>query len=71
VVQQFAIEVIPFGESHWSEAEKAYERFGKGRHKAGLSFGDCMCYATAKPARQPLLFIGEDFGETDIDVAPY
>lgn len=71
VIQEFGIAVIPFGDLHWSEAVDAYERFGKGRHKAALNFGDCMSYATARIAGQPLLFIGQDFRETDIGVAKY
>lgn len=71
VLQEFGISVIPFGDVHWAEAVDAYERFGKGRHKAALNFGDCMSYATARLARQPLLFVGDDFSRTDIDVAAY
>lgn len=71
VIREFAIAVIPFGESHWAEAADAYSRFGKGKHKAALNFGDCMAYATARLAKQPLLFIGNDFKQTDIEAAPY
>ena len=54
-------EVIPFSEDHGRSALRAYLRFGKGRHPAALNFGDCLCYATASLARQPLLFVGDDF----------
>jgi ribonuclease VapC len=40
--------------------------FGKGRHPAGLNFGDCFAYALVKETGQPLLFKGEDFSKTDI-----
>ena len=62
------IHVIPFTELHWRRAIDAYERFGKGRHSAGLNFGDCMSYATAALAGQPLLCRGEDFRKTDLDL---
>jgi len=62
-------EVIPFTEDHGRSALKAYMRFGKGRHPAAFNFGDCLCYATASLANQPLLFVGDDFSRTDIQRA--
>ena len=50
-------------------AREAYRDFGKGRHRAGLNFGDCFAYALAKDKREPLLFKGEDFRRTDVEVA--
>lgn len=50
-------------------ARQAYRDFGKGRHKAGLNFGDCFAYALAKEMDEPLLFKGDDFGHTDIEAA--
>ncbi len=50
-------------------AMDAFIRFGKGRHPAGLNFGDCMSYATAFLAGQPLLCVGDDFSKTDIEIA--
>ena len=50
-------------------ARHAYRDFGKGRHKAGLNFGDCFAYALAKEMDEPLLFKGNDFAHTDVDVA--
>jgi ribonuclease VapC len=50
-------------------ARHAYRDFGKGRHKAGLNFGDCFAYALAKEMDQPLLFKGDDFRHTDVEVA--
>jgi len=47
-------------------ARQAYRDFGKGRHPAGLSFGDCLSYALAKWADEPLLFKGSDFAQTDV-----
>ena len=50
-------------------ARQAYYDFGKGRHKARLNFGDCFAYALAKSLGEPLLFKGNDFGRTDVQVA--
>jgi ribonuclease VapC len=52
-------------------AREAYRDFGKGRHRAGLNLGDCFSYALAKHKREPLLFKGDDFGKTDVEVAEY
>ncbi len=52
-------------------ARQAYRDFGKGRHKAGLNFGDCFAYALAKDLDEPLLFKGDDFNHTDIEVAEF
>jgi ribonuclease VapC len=49
-------------------ARQAYRDFGKGRHKAGLNFGDCFAYALAKELDEPLLFKGDDFLHTDVEV---
>ena len=61
--------VIEFGQRQWREAISAWGRFGKGRHPAGLNFGDCLSYATALVADEPLLAKGYDFSQTDIALA--
>jgi ribonuclease VapC len=68
-LQDLSVAVLPFGETHWAEAVEAHRRFGKGRHPAALNFGDCLAYAVAKVAREPLLFVGNDFPQTDLDIA--
>jgi ribonuclease VapC len=50
-------------------ARRAYREFGKGRHPAGLNFGDCFAYALATARGEPLLFKGEDFAHTDVEIA--
>ncbi len=50
-------------------ARQAYRDYGKGRHPAALNFGDCLAYALAKAADEPLLFKGEDFRQTDVEAA--
>jgi ribonuclease VapC len=50
-------------------ARRAWRKFGKGRHPAGLNFGDCFSYALAATRGEPLLFKGNDFSQTDIQTA--
>lgn len=69
LLDELGIQEIPFGEIHWREAVAAYRRFGKGRHEARLDFGDCMTYAVAALAAEPLLFVGDDFASTDLPPA--
>lgn len=61
--------VVPFTDAHFGTAMDAWLRYGRGRHAAGLNFGDCMAYATARLAAEPLLFTGHDFLHTDIPSA--
>jgi ribonuclease VapC len=61
-----SLTVSPFDGSHIEEARVAFRRFGKGRHRAGLNFGDCCAYALAKTLDLPLLFKGDGFPLTDI-----
>jgi ribonuclease VapC len=51
-------------------ARDAFRTYGRGRHPAGLNFGDCFSYALAKALDEPLLFKGEDFSKTDIECHP-
>jgi ribonuclease VapC len=68
-LEERSVEVVPFDNRHWSTAAEAFIRFGKGRHPASLNYGDCMTYATAKVADLPLLFVGDDFSQTDVAAA--
>ena len=63
------VAVLAFEQEHWQVAVDAYSRFGKGRHPAGLNFGDCMSYAVAKVTGEPLLCLGDDFPLTDLPLA--
>jgi ribonuclease VapC len=58
--------VIAFDDAHRHASAEAFLRYGKGRHPAGLNYGDCMTYAAAHVAERPLLFIGKDFAKTDL-----
>ena len=59
-------DIVPVDAYQAEEARRAWRRFGKGRHPAGLNYGDCFSYALAKARGVPLLFKGDDFGRTDI-----
>jgi ribonuclease VapC len=62
------VEIVAFDESQYALARDAYSRFGKGRHPAALNFGDCCAYALARQAGEALLFKGQDFSATDVEV---
>jgi ribonuclease VapC len=63
------IETVAFSEEQSEVARSAFRRFGKGRHPAGLNFGDCFSYALAATLDEPLLFVGNDFSRTDVQPA--
>ena len=70
LIETFEIEIVPFTGEHARIAREAYRDFGKGSgHPAKLNFGDCMAYALASSAREPLLYVGNDFSHTDIESA--
>ncbi len=62
-------EIVAFDDAQQQLARVAYRRYGKGRHPAGLNFGDCCAYALAKVRNEALLFKGNDFNLTDITAA--
>jgi ribonuclease VapC len=68
-LRDYEITPIAFDDLHREVAVEAFLRYGKGRHPAGLNYGDCMSYATAKVADAPLLFVGADFAQTDLTPA--
>ena len=63
------VEVVAVTADHADQARRAWRRYGKGRHPAGLNFGDCFSYALASLTGEPLLFKGNDFAQTDIRAA--
>lgn len=63
-------EVAPLGAAEARRVAEAYAAWGKGRHPAGLNFGDCFAYALARAQGCPLLFVGEDFRRTDVAPVP-
>lgn len=65
------LEIVPVSVAQAELARSAFRRFGKGRHPAGLNFGDCFSYALARALGEPLLFVGNDFSQTDVAAARY
>jgi ribonuclease VapC len=66
LLQVFTIDVVPIDRAVTEAAVDAFDRFGKGRHRARLNLADCFSYALAKSRHLPLLFKGNDFAKTDI-----
>lgn len=66
-LEHAGLQIEPVTAEQADLALEAYQRFGKGRHRAGLNFGDCFAYALCKATGQPLLFKGNDFSQTDIE----
>ena len=60
------ISVVPVDHTLAQIAADAFVRYGKGRHPAGLNFGDCFAYALARSLNVPLLFKGDDYSRTDV-----
>jgi ribonuclease VapC len=60
------VEIVAVDIEQLDAARRAWRRFGKGRHPAGLNYGDCFSFALAFARQQPLLFKGDDFSKTDI-----
>jgi ribonuclease VapC len=69
LLRRIAAVGVPFDDHQADIARDAFARYGKGRHPAGLNFGDCASYALAISEAEPLLFKGTDFGATDVEVA--
>ena len=69
LLERGPIKLEPVTPEQAQGARRAWRRFGKGNHPAGLNFGDCFAYALAEATREPLLFKGEDFALTDIESA--
>ena len=69
LLEKAAVELVPVTSEQAIAARRAWRRFGKGNHPAGLNFGDCFAYALADTMGEPLLFKGGDFTRTDIAAA--
>ena len=66
LLEEAELDVVPFGEEHWLVAVEAFSQYVKGHHPGGLNFGDCLTYATARLADEPLLVLGDAFAQTDL-----
>jgi ribonuclease VapC len=68
-IRRAGISIDPVTEEQAHIARQAFIDFGKGRHPAGLNYGDCFSYALSKTTQEPLLFKGKDFAKTDLAAA--
>jgi ribonuclease VapC len=66
LIEDVGMAIIPVDQAQATIAREAFRRFGKGRHRAALNFGDCFVYALAKTLDAPVLFKGDDFALTDL-----
>ena len=71
LIAKAGLSIEPVTADQADVAREAWRRYGKGRHSAGLNFGDCFSYALAKVTGEPLLFKGDDFTHTDITAVAY
>ena len=70
LLDRFTVSVEPVTTAQAHIARTAFVQFGKGRHRAGLNFGDCCTYALAEERGLPILCVGDDFRHTDLPVVP-
>ena len=70
-LREFRIEPVPFDTPQLELAQNAWLRYGRGFHVARLNFGDCASYALARSSGEPLLFVGDDFRQTDVATVSY
>lgn len=68
-LHKVGVEIVAVEAEHADQARRAWRRYGKGRHPAGLNYGDCFSYALAALTGEPLLYKGNDFSQTDIRAA--
>ena len=66
LLARIEVRIEPVDEDTANEALVCWRRFGKGRHSAGLNYGDTFSYALARRTGLPLLFVGDDFAQTDV-----
>lgn len=70
LIKRATIEIVSVDIAQAEGARRAYRRYGKGRHPAGLNLGDCFAYALSELTGEPLLYKGGDFGHTDVHTVP-
>lgn len=66
LIHKADISIVDVDAEQVAAARRAYRRFGRGRHQAGLNYGDLFAYALARTSDEPLLFKGDDFSKTDV-----
>jgi len=69
LIQELQVTLVPVSVETAYRCRSAHSDYGRGNHPAKLNYGDCFAYALAKETREPLLFKGSDFAQTDIEPA--
>lgn len=69
LIERAGIELVPVDAEQMRMALHGWRLYGKGRHPAGLNFGDCFAYGLALSRDEVLLFKGGDFSQTDLVAA--
>jgi len=69
LMTDLSFEVVPVTQASAYSAAQAYQRWGKGNHPAKLNYGDCFAYELAMSKNCPLLYVGNDFAQTDVQSA--
>ncbi len=67
LISKAHISLVSVDEDQANLARRAFREYGKGRHPAGLNYGDCFSYALSTALNEPLLFKGGDFSQTDVE----
>lgn len=70
LIAKAQVSLVAVDEEQANLARRAFRKYGKGRHPAGLNFGDCFAYALAQSLNEPLLFKGNDFPQSDVTCHP-
>ena len=68
LLARIGVQIAPVDEGFADEALACWRRFGKGRHTAALNFGDVFSYALARRLGHPLVCVGNDFAQTDVQI---
>lgn len=71
LARELQLEIVPVTTKQGTHARDAARLFGKGRHPARLNYGDLFAYALASELNEPLLFVGDDFTQTDVSIAEW
>jgi len=69
LMTDLGFEVVPVTQASAYRTAQAYQRWGKGNHPARLNYGDCFAYELATSQNCPLLYVGQDFAQTDVQSA--
>ena len=69
LIEGLGFEIVPVTPASARRIAAAYSQWGRGVHPAGLNFGDCFAYEIARERSCPLLYVGDDFSQTDLKSA--